>query len=60
MSETLRCGMKVPTPRVTVQQFGFSWVVLVDGIQADDGEHTTKREANAQAKRVREGLRDDG
>lgn len=58
MSETLGCGMKVPSPRVTVQQFGFSWVVLVDGIE--DSEHTTKTEANFQAKRVREVLKNDG
>lgn len=57
MTTTLRSGMKVPTPRVTVQQFAGEtrWVVLVDGIE--DSEHKTKALAQAQARETREALR---
>jgi hypothetical protein len=55
MSETLRSGIRVPSPRVTVQQIGGAWVVLVDGIE--DTEHKSKPLAQAQAKRTREALR---
>lgn len=55
MNTTLRSGMRVPAPRVTVQQIDSVWVVLVDGIE--DSEHKSKTAAQAQARRTREYLR---
>ena len=55
MSEVLRSGVRVPKPRVSVQQIGGAWVVLVDGIE--ESEHKSKTLAQAAAKVVREGMR---
>lgn len=54
---TLRCGMRVPKPRVTVQQIQGIWCVLVDGIE--NSEHKSKQMAQAEAKRLRQSLQDD-